>query len=128
MWPNPQTLADLVTNTGKILNGKLHFLCSASWNWKVNDSSQVFTGNLPFPSPQCCSEVFSLWMSSCTAWKVSDTLYLSVFSPNAGKHGPEITPYLDTFHAVTLPMVLDIRFSFFRYGRCYFILQLHIDK
>ena len=24
----------------------------------------------------------------------------SVFSPNTGKHGPEITPYLDTFHAV----------------------------
>ena len=26
--------------------------------------------------------------------------YLSVFSPNAGKYGREITPYLDTFHAV----------------------------
>ena len=25
---------------------------------------------------------------------------LSVFSPNAGECGPEITPYLDTFHAV----------------------------
>ena len=24
----------------------------------------------------------------------------SVFSPNTGKYGPEITPYLDTFHAV----------------------------
>ena len=30
--------------------------------------------------------------------------YLSVFSLNVGKHGPEITPYLDTFHAVTSPM------------------------
>ena len=28
------------------------------------------------------------------------TLYLSVFSPNAGKYAPEKTPYLDTFHAV----------------------------
>ena len=28
------------------------------------------------------------------------TLYLSVFRPNTGKYGPEITPYLDTFHAV----------------------------
>ena len=28
------------------------------------------------------------------------TLYLSIFSPNAGKYGPEKTPYLDTFHAV----------------------------
>ena len=25
-----------------------------------------------------------------------------VFSPNAGKYGPEKTPYLDTFHAVLL--------------------------
>ena len=26
--------------------------------------------------------------------------YFPVFSPNTGKHGPEKTPYLDTFHAV----------------------------
>ena len=31
--------------------------------------------------------------------------YLSVFSPNTGKYGPEITPYLDTFHAV-YPMIV----------------------
>ena len=30
-----------------------------------------------------------------------DTSYLSVFSPNAGKYGPEITPNLETFHAMT---------------------------
>ena len=29
-----------------------------------------------------------------------DAPCLSVFSPNVGKYGPEITPYLDTFHAV----------------------------
>ena len=29
-----------------------------------------------------------------------NTSYLSVFSPNAGKYGPEKTPYLDTFYAV----------------------------
>ena len=29
-----------------------------------------------------------------------DTPYLSIFSPNAGKYGPEKTPYLNTFHAV----------------------------
>ena len=34
--------------------------------------------------------------------KCPNTSYLSVFSPNAGKYGPEITPYLDTFHAVNL--------------------------
>ena len=34
-----------------------------------------------------------------------DTPYLSVFSPNAGKRGPEKTPYLHTFHAVTLTLL-----------------------
>ena len=29
-----------------------------------------------------------------------NTEYLSVFTPNAEKYGPEKTPYLDTFHAV----------------------------
>ena len=28
--------------------------------------------------------------------------YLTVFSPNTGKYGPEIAPYLDTFHEVTV--------------------------
>ena len=32
--------------------------------------------------------------------KCPNTEYLSVVSPNAGKYGPEKTPYLDTFHAV----------------------------
>ena len=40
-----------------------------------------------------------------TAWKVSKYgvffgPYFPVFSRNTGKYGPEITPYLDTFHAV----------------------------
>ena len=30
MQPNPEFPADLVTFTEKILNGKLHFLCSES--------------------------------------------------------------------------------------------------
>ena len=30
MWPNPQETVDLVTFTEEILNGKLHFLCSAN--------------------------------------------------------------------------------------------------
>ena len=33
-------------------------------------------------------------------WIRRDTPYLSVFSPNAGKYGPEKTPCIDTFHAV----------------------------
>ena len=56
---------------------------------------------------------------SITAWRVSkygvisgpyfpvfrlirrDAEYLSLFIPNTGKYEPEITPYLDTFHADT---------------------------
>ena len=33
-------------------------------------------------------------------------LYLSVISPNTGKYGPEITPYLNTFHAVLISIWL----------------------
>ena len=39
-----------------------------------------------------------------TAWKVSKYGVFSVLSlrirPNAGKYGPEKTPYLDTFYTV----------------------------
>ena len=37
---------------------------------------------------------------SCIRTEYGDLLRKSLFSPNAGKHGPEITLYLDTFHAV----------------------------
>ena len=30
MWPNPQEAVDFVTFTEEILNGKLHFSCSAN--------------------------------------------------------------------------------------------------
>ena len=33
---------------------------------------------------------------------VKNTAWISVFSPNTGKYGPEKTPYLDTFHAVKI--------------------------
>ena len=36
-------------------------------------------------------------MLLCLIWPIS---VISVFSPNAGKYGPEKTPYLGTFHAV----------------------------
>ena len=33
-------------------------------------------------------------------WIQRDASYLSVFIPNVGKCGPDVTPYLDIFHAV----------------------------
>ena len=40
---------------------------------------------------------FSAFGMNTERWGVS-----LVFSPNAGKYGPEKTPYLDTFHAVVV--------------------------
>ena len=45
------------------------------------------------------------------------TKYLSVFSPNAGKYGPEIIPYLDTFHAVNLYLINNVTIKFIRVFR-----------
>ena len=47
-------------------------------------------------------------------WIRRDTPYLSLFSPNTGKYGPEITPYLDTFHAVKP----QERLTYLRYRSC----------
>ena len=43
MWPDPQETADVVTFTEGILNGKLHFLCSASCVLFLPLSSQKVT-------------------------------------------------------------------------------------
>ena len=39
MWLNPQETADLVTFTEKVLNGKLHFLCSVTLILQLHCSS-----------------------------------------------------------------------------------------
>ena len=41
-------------------------------------------------------------VSHCVKSVQIRSCFWSVFSPNAGKYGPEITPYLDTFHAVSV--------------------------
>ena len=42
-----------------------------------------------------------LWCIIWLSWLFGlNTPYISVFSPNTRKYGPEITPYLETFHAV----------------------------
>ena len=52
----------------------------------------------------------TIWLSSAvtlTAWKVTkygvfSGPYFPIFSPNAGKCGPEQTPHLDTFHTASV--------------------------
>ena len=46
------------------------------------------------------TEFFLFRIFPYSNWIWRDTPHFSVFSPNAGKYGPEKTPYLDTFHAV----------------------------
>ena len=38
--------------------------------------------------------------------------FWSVFSPNAGKYGPEKTPYLDSFHTVISSLEETIAHSY----------------
>ena len=45
--------------------------------------------------------------------KCPNTEYLSVFSLNAGKYGPEKAPYLDTFHAVKVKEKFLLRSCYF---------------
>ena len=45
---------------------------------------------------------FLVCIFSHSDWILRDAEYISVFSPNTGKYGPEKTSYLDTFHAVQL--------------------------
>ena len=52
------------------------------------------------------TELFLVRIFPYSDWIRRDTLYLSVFSPNVGKYGPEITLYLDTIRTVS-----DVKFS-----------------
>ena len=55
-------------------------------------------------------------LSSYTAWKVSkygviSGLHFPVFGLNTGKYGPEITLYLDNFHAVWVSLFSSLLIS-----------------
>ena len=68
-------------------------------DWRLEGVSQVWTGmdregGGGRALRNCGDENFG----AITTWKVSK--YGVISGPNTGKYGPEITPYLDTFHAV----------------------------
>ena len=46
-------------------------------------------------------------------WIRRDTEYLPLFSPNVGKYGPEKTPYLDTFHVLSVLITWIFEFYYF---------------
>ena len=49
-------------------------------------------------------QIRSLFWSvfSCIRTEYGDLPWISVFSPNTAKYGPEKTPYLDKFHTVRI--------------------------
>ena len=56
--------------------------------------------------------VFLVRISPHPDWIGRDTPYFSIFSPNAGKYGPEKLPTADIFHAVRFPQNLGSRLKF----------------
>ena len=61
------------------------------------------------------TELFLVRIFPHLDWIRRDTEYLFVFSPNARKYGPEITPYLDIFHAV-VHLIKYWQYSIFKRG------------
>ena len=49
--------------------------------------------------------------------------YISIFSPNAGKYGPEKTPYLDTFQVMPVYLVDELALVFYSP----FMIELMVD-
>ena len=81
---------------------KANYLAYIEPRWK---GSQIFADsqqNLISPK----HDYSGRFLLVITGWKVSKYGVISgtsfpAFSPNTGKNGPEITPYLDTFHALS---------------------------
>ena len=62
------------------------------------------------------TEFFLVCIFSHWNWIRRDTEYLSVFSANTEKQGPEKTSYLDTFHAEMIIRLKDEVISYFKYS------------
>ena len=54
---------------------------------------------------------FEVFILCALREKCPNMEYLSDFSRNAGKYGPEKTPYLDTFHAAVVKNLPTLMFA-----------------
>ena len=82
--------------------------CSVDIVWTYNNN--FFTLLLVYHTlrEKCPNtELFLVLIFLYSDWIRRFTPKISVVSPKIGKHRPEITPYLDTFHAVTLFLISD---------------------
>ena len=75
MWPNPQFPAYVVTFTDEILNRKLHFLCSESYDSTIRSFTFLFllTTDILGAAHKQISGRFDLW----------NFLYLQMVEKNA---------------------------------------------
>ena len=69
----------------------------------LKPSSVVIWSSMSLSEMRPNTEFFQVRIFLHSDWIRRNTKYLSVFSPNARKYGPEKTAYLDTFHAVCFP-------------------------
>ena len=65
-------------------------------NVPYNCSVEYFLDNVSLPIIYHCVKSVHIWSYFWSAFSCIRTK----FSPDTGKYGPQITPYLDTFHAV----------------------------
>ena len=109
----------------------LHFCCYESWVYvtfvlqaKLSDESQkkLFKCHMDH-----CVKSAQIRSFSGPYFPVFLVRILSVFSPNAGKYGPEKTPYLDTFHAVDARNILPVMGNHLTYEISCSFSSKHVD-
>ena len=88
------------------LAGEVLLSISSQVRVECNFALTTGLGNCHKLIPSCSGAILSTYHQNITAWKVSkygvmSGSYFPVFWLNAGKYGPKITRYVDTFHAVT---------------------------
>ena len=74
------------------------------------------------------TEFFLVLIFQHSDWIRTDTSYLSVFSLNAGRCGPEKTPYLDTFHAVACLKFISMHRIFLCSGTSLDIVLIQVNQ
>ena len=91
----------LSANTSQANTLVIHGVCSNIFWWQWN---YLFRANV-LREKGANTELFQVRIFPHSDWMRRGTRYFSVFSSNAEKYGPEITPYLDTFSAVMFSFV-----------------------
>ena len=82
--------------------------CDADSLWKPTVLLEIFNEwslSLYLSGNNFCWEVVIVFEQDCVKSFQIRSVFWFVFSPNAGKYGPEETLYLDTFHAVQLLII-----------------------